>query len=255
MLLHSMGIGYRHDGSFSINRPNGSGDNLLLIFCTPAYVVTAGNRQKLPAGSAILYSKGTPQIYGGTGAEYIDHWVHFDCAENDIFFDKTGAVFDTPFAVPSLSDAERVLELLRLESVSDTRAECVDLLLRLLIAKTSETGGNSPKNHHSDRLRALRAEIYGNPAGHFTVEELARKMSLSPSYFQTLYKSEFGVSCYEDILKAKTELAEYYLKNTALSVSAVAELCGYENDVHFMRQFKKRTGKTPSAARKAGAAG
>lgn len=250
MQLHSMGIGYRHDGSFSINRPNGSGDNLLLIFCTPAYVVTDGKREEYPAGSAVLYSKGTPQIYGGTGEEYIDHWVHFDCSENDIFFDKTGVEFDRPLSVPSIADAERVLELLRLESVSGGGSECVDLLLRLLIAKTAGKGANSPKNHHSDRLRSLRAEIYGNPAGHFTVEELARKIPLSPSYFQTLYKSEFGVSCYEDILAAKTQLAEYYLKNTALSVSAVAELCGYENDVHFMRQFKQRTGKTPLAIRK-----
>lgn len=250
MQLHSMGIAYRHGNDFAIDRPNGSGDNLLLIFCTAAYVVTAGEKRVMPAGSAILYSKGEPQIYGAVGAEYVNHWVHFDCAENDIFFDRAGTVFNTPVTAPSIADAEKVLEMLRLESLTDENEQCIDLLLRLLIAKSACTGGKSPNNPHSDRLRALRAEIYGNPAGRFTIGELAKKLSLSPTYFQTLYKNEFGVSCYEDILAAKTELAEYYLRNTALPVSAVAELCGYENDVHFMRQFRQRTGKTPSSLRK-----
>ena len=69
-------------------------------------------------------------------------------------------------------------------------------------------------------------------------------MSLSASYFQTLYRAEFGVSCYEDVLRAKTGLAEYYLANTDMQVREIAALCGFENDVHFMRQFRKRTGST-----------
>ena len=32
MKLHAMGIDYRHNEDFSIERPDGSGDNLLLIF-------------------------------------------------------------------------------------------------------------------------------------------------------------------------------------------------------------------------------
>ena len=39
MKLHAMGIGYRHDENFRIFRPEGSGDNLLVIFRTPAFAV------------------------------------------------------------------------------------------------------------------------------------------------------------------------------------------------------------------------
>ena len=48
----------------------------------------------------------------------------------------------------------------------------------------------------------------------------------------------------EDVLRAKTGLAEYYLANTDMQVREIAALCGFENDVHFMRQFRKRTGST-----------
>lgn len=136
--------------------------------------------------------------------------------------------------------------MLRVESVSggERRNECVNLLLRLLIAKAVGADERSLKSPHSEQLRELRAQIYSNPAKKFSIDELSKQISLSPTYFQTLYKSEFDVSCYEDILRAKTELAEYYLKSTNLSVCRISELCGYENDVHFMRQFHRRKGMT-----------
>ena len=64
-----------------------------------------------------------------------------------------------------------------------------------------------------------------------------------------MYRAEFGVSCYEDVLRAKTGLAEYYLANTDMQVREIAALCGFENDVHFMRQFKRRYNMTPSQFR------
>lgn len=115
---------------------------------------------------------------------------------------------------------------------------------KALIAEVFGGGRGAAVSPHSDGLHRLRAEIYGSPAGNYTIEELAARMSLSASYFQTLYRAEFGVSCYEDVLRAKTGLAEYYLANTDMQVREIAALCGFENDVHFMRQFRKRTGST-----------
>ena len=34
-----------------------------------------------------------------------------------------------------------------------------------------------------------------------------------------------------------------------MTVQALAAFCGYENELHFMRQFKKCTGLTPSGYR------
>ena len=53
MKLHAMGIGYRHDENFRIFRPEGSGDNLLVIFRTPAFAVVGNVRVELPADSAV----------------------------------------------------------------------------------------------------------------------------------------------------------------------------------------------------------
>lgn len=244
MNLKRMGINYTHDSSFNMVRENGSGDNLLLIFKTPAYIMLDGIKTNVTPNSAILFPKGMPQIYGAADEIYINHWVHFENGENDIFFDNIAAVFNRPVTVSSMSYVEKALEMLSEESVSSpANEECISLLIQLLIAKS--VGGETRKpSPHGEGLRKVRAEIYANPAGRFSVNDFAKMLALSSAYFQTLYKNEFGVSCYEDVLKAKTELAEYYLKSTDASVHDISELCGYDNDVHFMRQFKKRVGMT-----------
>lgn len=246
MKIHAMGTGYRHESDFHIVRPNGSGDNLLVIFKTPAFATVDGKQVNVPADTAILYSKNAPQDYGACGVGYVNHWIHFECDESDIFFDSLGIVFNRPAPVGEVSAVESLLELLRIESLSDApkSRECCALLLRLILAQSLAGSGSRPANPHSGELKRLRAEIYGTPGRKYSIIEMAAELSLSPAYFQTLYRSEFGVSCYEDVLRAKTGLAEYYLSGTSMTVREIAELCGFDNDVHFMRQFRQRTGKT-----------
>lgn len=57
MELHALGLNYSHDGSFDIRRPNGSGDNLLLIFKSSAVVRLHGREYSVSPDSAILYKK------------------------------------------------------------------------------------------------------------------------------------------------------------------------------------------------------
>lgn len=44
-------------------------------------------------------------------------------------------------------------------------------------------------------------------------------------------------------------LSKYYLKESDMSVRNIADYCGYENEIYFMRQFKKHIGVTPSEYR------
>ena len=252
MELHTLGINYRHDGNFVIDRPNGSGDELLLIFKTPARVRIAEEIVTVPADSAVVYDGRYPQYYGADGDEYINHWVHFDACGDTAFFERISLPFNTILPVTDIEMTESVLEQLNREAVTGgvNSAECIDLLLRLLLARLGGETRSAAASHHSAALKSLRAQIYRNPAGVYSIAELASQLMLSGSHFQYLYKREFGVSCYEDIISARLDMACYYLRDTSLPIKAVAELCGYENDVHFIRQFKKRLGMTAGDYRK-----
>lgn len=251
MKLHALGIGTRHDADFLIDRPNGSGDSLIIIFKTPAMIKLNNNALTAPANSAVVFSPDYHQHYGACGGEYINHWVHFDHESDSAFLQRIGLAPNTLITPPDIGAAERVLELLSVESISAAQnsAESTDLLLRLLLTKLADGGGKAETSPYCGALRELRAAIYRSPAEKRTINALATELSLSPSRFQHLYSRQFGISCYEDILNARHEMARHYLSSTSLSIRQIAELCGFDNDVHFMRQFKKRNGITPTAYR------
>lgn len=253
MKIHTLGMDYHHDKDFHIERPSGSGDNLLLIFKTAAQIRTESGYTDIPADSAILYSKDYPQYYRAAGEEYINHWIHFDIENGEGFLNRVRLPMNTVFHVSDMASVENIMMQINLENVSENpnKTESLNLYLRLLMAKL---GGADEKSEHTSvhhsSLRSLRAEIYRNPSQKCCISDFAARVSLSPSHFQALYKAEFGVSCYEDVLTARIEMAKYYLINTAFSVSRISELCGYENDVHFIRQFRAREGMTAGEYRR-----
>ena len=251
MQLHRMGMNYRHTGNFTMDRPQGSGDNLLIVFRSSAYVLAGGAEKVVQPGSCIVYRNGSPQYYRIREKAFVNDFVHFDCGDEDALA-AAGLRFDEPFLLSNLPDVEDIFRLLSREQISDAPSSesNTDLLLRLLVSKVSESipGGRlSPgNNRRHDELREIRSEIYSNAGKYTRLQELADRMNLSISHFQVLYKKEFGVSCYDDLLTAKITDAQYYLAYTDLSVKEITRLCGYDSDISFMRCFKNRTGMTPT---------
>ena len=98
-------------------------------------------------------------------------------------------------------------------------------------------------------LSEVRAEIRSSPASQWTVPQLAAMAGVSVDYFQHLYRACFGVSPAADVIAARLDYGCYLLRTTDLPVWRVAELCGYHSDVHFMRQFRRTMGMTPTQYR------
>lgn len=251
-IFHAMGMNYRHEKDFDINRPNGSGDDLLLFFKTEAKVFLEEGQVIAPPRSVLLYRKGYAQHYCAAGDVYINHFLHMECRDEEEFLGNSDIAVNRVIPLSDNSETEELLRLIGREEMSDSlhKSEYMDMLIKMLILKISDCSGKSScqpvPSVHGPALDGLRAELYSNAGSFGSVAELAEKVSLSPSHFQQLYRERFGVSCYEDLLSARIKAAEYYLKNTCLTVKEIAALCGYENDVCFMRLFKRRTGVTPS---------
>ena len=78
MKIVNCGYDNHHSPDFTINRPSGSGDYLLLIIRSPAFFIIDNIEYCTDGNSVILFKKGTPQVYGAKNAEYINDWVHFE---------------------------------------------------------------------------------------------------------------------------------------------------------------------------------
>ena len=101
------------------------------------------------------------------------------------------------------------------------------------------------------KLYRIRWQILSNADKKWTVEEMAEMASLSPSRFHAVYKSLFGSSPMQDVIRAKMDLAKtILLLESKPTLSEVAERLGYKNTQHFIMQFKAATGMTPGAYRR-----
>lgn len=96
---------------------------------------------------------------------------------------------------------------------------------------------------------ALRNDIYSTPQEDWSIDGICKSMSVSSSHLQHKYKLLFGNSIKSDIIASRLEYSKYLLANTDHSISTISNMIGYENDVHFMYIFKKKTGMTPTQYR------
>ena len=106
-------------------------------------------------------------------------------------------------------------------------------------------------NAEQKKLHRARWKILSNLKHRWTVAEMAQLAALSPSRFHAVYKLTFGVSPLQDLVNHRVDMAKtMLLMDEHPALTEVAEKLGYQNQYHFIRQFKAVTGMTPGAYRK-----
>lgn len=78
------------------------------------------------------------------------------------------------------------------------------------------------------------------------IETLCEKACMSKSSFFRMFKTAFGISPVEYIIKERIELAKNFLNNPETSVSAACYQSGFNNLNYFIRLFKRSEGITPT---------
>lgn len=137
-------------------------------------------------------------------------------------------------------------------SFNPRKESTIACFLHIFFNKISEQlapSSTDEEKKNYEKFALLRSKIYTRPYLKWDIANLAHQICLSPSYFQHLYKEQFGITCKADIIQARIEYAKLLLQNSSMSIRFVSEQCGYENDIHFMRQFKQKTGLTPTQYR------
>lgn len=111
------------------------------------------------------------------------------------------------------------------------------------------------KNPDLDRNRQITSLaanfIRKNYQKPLTLEEVARVVYLSPTYFSAVFKQQTGLSFSRYLNKIRVEKAKELLTGSGRPVSEIARAVGYLEGNYFCRVFKKMTGTTPGEYRRA----
>jgi len=79
---------------------------------------------------------------------------------------------------------------------------------------------------------------------------ISRRLGLNYTYIANVFSSTQGVTIEHLIIEGKVEKARQMLLSGNYSIGRIAELLHYSSIGHFSNQFKKVTGKNPSAFKK-----
>ena len=78
---------------------------------------------------------------------------------------------------------------------------------------------------------------------------MVAEASLSPSHFARLFKQTIGQSPYQFLMTYRIEQAKRMLDKPNILMIDIALHCGFSDQAHFSRTFKKIEGVTPKKYR------
>ena len=204
------------------------------------------NEVILPGG-CIFYKPYSYRYFSADSEALLHDWFHA-YGDIDILLKKYGLEFNKVY-YPNDNSITKIIKELEVENLmsrsfseSFTNIKLEELVLK--IARGIEAPLPADTSTYK-RFLKLRSYIQTNYASLQNVEDLCNMVNLSPSRFYVLYKKIFNISPKKDLINTKIEHAKLLLKQKKYSVLEIAEATGYQNEFHFIRQFKERTGATP----------
>lgn len=114
-------------------------------------------------------------------------------------------------------------------------------LLSEVVSMTSELGSDSYDDASFRAIEYIRTHY----ASKITLEEVARVVGFSPSYFSKNFKRRFGCTFSTYLNQVRVRAGKSLLLTTTSSIAAIAEAVGFDDASYFTRVFKKMTGVTP----------
>jgi len=224
---------------------------LCVLFHDQVSAEILGERIEILPGTVILWDENRPHYFGKASQPWNHSWVVF--AGDDVEQDWMHAAFERP---QRFEDTSHLLgcfsRLLREFQAFDkpdlpTLSANIHLLLRELCREynvTSHSGGTS------DPVRLARHWIAGNLRHRLPIAAVAKRVSLSPSRLQQLFRVQLNCSVQQYIERERLQEARYWLMHEGLRISEIAEQTGFSSAFYFTRRFTKAFNQSPREYRK-----
>jgi AraC-like DNA-binding protein len=214
-------------------------------------ILSGKERYEVSRGQIILLDCYQPHTYE-VNQPWETLWMHFDGVQARGYYD---AITQGKNLVVTLSSTYRfekyltkIYEAFRDSTpVNDATLNnwIVNMMTELLVSRES----TDRSANGSDVIEDVVSYIMEHLSEDVSLEELARKASLSPFYFSRLFKKETGFTPHDYILTTRINHAKFLLLTSSLSIKDICFQLGFSSESAFCTAFKKKIGETPSEFR------
>ncbi len=107
----------------------------------------------------------------------------------------------------------------------------------------------APKSLERDRLQRAIAYIHAYLEQRLTLQEIAAVADMSQYYFSRLFKQSTGATVHQYVTQQRIDRAKHLLRKHQLPLAEIAILCGFADQSHFTKNFRKLIGVSPKTYR------
>lgn len=100
------------------------------------------------------------------------------------------------------------------------------------------------------KVHDIAVYLQNNLTEEYTLDGLAERFFLSKSYMTRVFRTVTGFSVVEYVTFIRVRKAQSLLRETGLSVTEIAEQCGFSNITYFEKVFRTATGVSPGKYRR-----
>lgn len=151
-----------------------------------------------------------------------------------------------------MPDADEMQQSREIEKIyiSTTFDEIKDIM-QANIEKLEQVFGTNPQMIHRE-IEDIKQYIYENYNKELSVNDLAEKVYMAPSYLSYIFKIETGQNLSKFIKAYRMEKAKEMLETTHKKVVTISNEVGYENVSYFCQSFREYFGISPQKFRDQG---
>ncbi len=129
-------------------------------------------------------------------------------------------------------------------------ALCLHLIEDIVLSALLHGTPKAPvRGEIADKVQALAGFIAGNYAKPITLHDAAVMACMEDTHFSKRFKALMGVGFLEYLTQTRLQAASQLLVDTRLSMSEVAEACGFSSANYFGDVFRRWKGMSPTCYR------
>lgn len=248
-------------GMFGISFPHAKGEfcirmvaphYTLCAFDTPFLYEKDGRLIEGNAGDILIMEPGHIVYHGpkkDSKVGFVNDWVQISGADFGELLDRYPMPRNTAFHIGRSHILRVYLELLQAELRRSEagRFDMISSIVTQLVVNLYRAYEKLRDQPNQARSVSIVADaIAKDPGKNWNLQKLADLSGYSPSRFSELYRTQYGLSPMQDVLRQRIHLAKRYLLSGQASVGYIAEVCGFQSVNYFCKYFKRVVGCQPS---------
>ncbi len=135
-------------------------------------------------------------------------------------------------------------KIVELDSLKD-----IEVFIVSFIQDKIRTASEIKQKSYRSEIHEAQKYVHTHLNEKISMEEVAVALSLNPSHFSRIYKSETGETFIEYMTRIKMEHAQEALEQSDKTIDQIAESLGYDNTSYFIKLFKMSSGYSPKEFR------